>query len=276
MKVISLINMKGGVGKTTLSVNICDCLARRDSKKVLLIDLDPQFNATQCLMTGEQYINHISSDMDNIVTVFDRNRSAASTVGGINQLNAKPLAEITPIKVKDNFFLLPGNLELYRIEMATGDGRENRIKNYLNQDHIKNNFDIIIIDTPPTPSIWMTSALIASDYYLIPVKPDPISFTGIDLLKGIVAYKRENYSLSIECLGIILTMTEDNLVYKQALKFIEDSSYWKTLKFKGEILKRTSVAREQMQGTFILDLGDEKNNINLARITNELLTRISR
>lgn len=50
MKVISLINMKGGVGKTTMSVNICDCLATRNNSKVLLIDIDPQFNSTQCLM----------------------------------------------------------------------------------------------------------------------------------------------------------------------------------------------------------------------------------
>ncbi len=266
--------MKGGVGKTTLSVNICDCLSRRDAQRVLLIDIDPQFNATQCLMTGDHYMNYISGSNDNIVTIFDRNRPMVSAVGGINQSQTKSLADIQPLRIKENFDLLPGNLELYRIEMATGDGRENRLKNFLNQDHIKDNYDIIIIDTPPTPSIWMTSALIASDYYLIPVKPDPISFTGIDLLKGIVSYKKENYNLSIECLGIVLTMTEENLVYKQALKFIDESAYWQPLKFRGEILKRTAVAREQLQGTFILDLADEGNKINLAQITAELLSKI--
>ncbi len=266
--------MKGGVGKTTLSVNICDCLSRRDAQRVLLVDIDPQFNATQCLMSGENYMTYISGGSDNIVTIFDRTRAMVSSVGGINQSQTKSLADISPLRIKDNFYLLPGNLELYRIEMTTGDGRENRLKNFLNQDHIKNNFDIIIIDTPPTPSIWMTSALIASDFYLIPVKPDPISFTGIDLLKGIVAYKKENYNLNIECLGVILTMTKDNLVYKQAIKFIDESQYWKPLKFKGEILDRTAVAREQLQGTFILDLGDEDNKINLAQITSELLAKI--
>ncbi|MBK7959206.1 MAG: ParA family protein [Bacteroidetes bacterium] len=158
--------------------------------------------------------------------------------------------------------------------MATGDGRENRLKNFLNQEQIANNFDIIVIDTPPTPSIWMTSALIASDYYLIPVKPDPISFTGIDLLRGIINYKKENYSLKIECLGVVLTMTEDNLVYRQAISFLNSSTYWKPLKFNGEILKRTAVAREQLQGVFILDLADEVNKINLTKITGEILKKI--
>ena len=60
MIVISFVNMKGGVGKTTLAVNVADFLAKRHSKKVLLVDMDPQFNATQCLMSSENYIEYLS------------------------------------------------------------------------------------------------------------------------------------------------------------------------------------------------------------------------
>lgn len=78
MKVISLINMKGGVAKTTLAVNIADYLFRRHGKNVLLIDVDPQFNATQCLMSPEEYIKYINQGKDTIVNLFDRNSTFAA------------------------------------------------------------------------------------------------------------------------------------------------------------------------------------------------------
>ena len=59
MKTVSLINMKGGVGKTTLAVNLADFLVNRESKRVLLIDVDPQFNATQCVLSGNDYIEFL-------------------------------------------------------------------------------------------------------------------------------------------------------------------------------------------------------------------------
>lgn len=61
MKVISFVNMKGGVGKTTLAVNMADFLSYRYAKKVLLIDVDPQFNATQCLLNGDDYVEYIKA-----------------------------------------------------------------------------------------------------------------------------------------------------------------------------------------------------------------------
>lgn len=265
--------MKGGVGKTTMSVNICDCLARRHESKVLLVDIDPQFNATQCLLTGEQYISHLQANGDTILNVFERNdRVVASSVSGLSKITPKKLEEIEPYSVKDNFDLLPGNLELYRMEMTPGEGRENRLNKYLKE--VDGKYDYVIIDTPPTPSIWMTSALLASNYYLIPVKPDPISFTGIDLLQGIIDSKKENFDLKIECIGLILTMVEEaTLVYKQALENL-DSGKWKNFKYKRDIPKRTVIARTQTDRGFILDLNDNNCKIALSAIVDELIERI--
>ena len=267
--------MKGGVGKTTLSVNLCDCLATRNNAKVLLVDIDPQFNSTQCLMSPSEYIKHLSNKKDTILNVYDRNvRPIISTVDGIDNLEPKKLDEIEPIVVKKNFYLLPGNLELYRIEMSPGEGRENKLNKYIQLINEKHNFDYVIIDTPPTPSIWMTSALLASNYYLIPVKPDPISFTGLDLLQSIINERKENLDLKIECCGVILTMVETNTkVYTEALKFL-NSSKWKKFKFAKELPKRTMIARSQMNKTFILDLDDNEAKLSLTGITNELIKRI--
>lgn len=131
MIVVSLINMKGGVAKTTLSINIADCLVRRHGFKVLLIDVDPQFNATQCLMKPQAYMDHLDNNRDTIVSVFDRtHRPLASTVKTPSTAVPKDLKDIQVIRTDHKFDVLPGNLELYRLEMAPGSGSEYRLKNF--------------------------------------------------------------------------------------------------------------------------------------------------
>ena len=258
MNVISLINMKGGVGKTTLATNICDCLNRRHNKNILLIDIDPQFNATQCLFSGNEYFKYIEEEKDTIVNIFENtSRSIASTVEGFSEKKNKDLNQIKPYTFRRGFDILPGNLDLYRIEMASGSGKEYRLKRYITEIQKLNNYDYVIIDTPPTPSIWMTSALLASDYYLIPTKPDPISFTGIDLLKAIIEDKRDDLGLTIKCIGLVLTMVEsdNSIVFQKALEQIGKSN-WSKYKFQKHIPKRTDIAKYQLNKTFILDLDE--------------------
>jgi chromosome partitioning protein len=273
LKVISLINMKGGVGKTTLSVNIADSLARRYNKRVLIVDIDPQFNATQCLFTPDQYMSHLKEKKETITDLFDKEtKISISVVNGASKHTEKILADIDPVKVKENLWCLPGNLELYRLEIAPGEGRENRLKKYLQSNQKK--FDYVIIDTPPTPSLWMTSALIASDYYLIPVKADPISLTGIDLLNNIVSEKKDNLDLSIKCIGLVLTITEKGTrVYNSAKSTIASNSRWSNLIYNKELPKRTEVAGKQLNN-FILDMSDTAIKSALSGIVDELLTRI--
>ena len=105
MSVISLINMKGGVGKTTLAINIGDCLASRHEKKVLLIDVDPQFNCSQSLMSPDDYIKYLKEEGDTIINVFERSkRPIANTVEGIQDKKNKELVDVTPIEVRIYFF----------------------------------------------------------------------------------------------------------------------------------------------------------------------------
>ncbi|GLT24595.1 chromosome partitioning protein ParA [Zoogloea oryzae] len=274
MKVLSLINMKGGVAKTTLAINIADCLARRHASRVLIIDVDPQFNATQCLMDPESYVNHLKDGKDTILTVFDRTkRPVASAVAHSSKLEPKQLENISVVKIKNNLHLLPGNLELYRLEMAPGDGRENRLKNYLQK--IEGQYDFVVIDTPPTPSVWMTSALIASDHYLIPVRPDPISLTGIDLLRSIIEEKKENFDLNITCAGLVLTVTEENtVVFANAKRNLQSDDYWQKFLFKSTLPKRTRIAQGQLDQIQILDGENNESKAFITSITTELLNRM--
>lgn len=275
MKVISFINMKGGVAKTTLAVNVADCLVRREKKRVLLIDVDPQFNATQCLMNGENYYNYTSSGKDTIINIFDRTaRPMAGIVEGSKTITPKKIQQVKPISIKKDFDLIPGALDLYMLEMAAGDGREFSIKNYLKS--LNDKYDYVIIDTPPTPSVWMSSALLASNYYLIPTKADPISITGIDLLYSIIEQKKSRYGIDeIECCGVILTIAEKNTnVFKNAVDHIKADKRWKDKLYKGILPKRIEVARGQLNQNFILDGLDSEIKRSLVDIVSEIQKRV--
>jgi chromosome partitioning protein len=274
MRVVSLINMKGGVAKTTVAINLAQCLVERHNKRVLLIDVDPQFNATQCLMSPENYYKHLQSDLDTVLNVFDRNqRMMASAVKTAAARTPKKLADLDVVRINNNFDLLPGNLELYRLEMAPGDGRENRLKTYLSK--VKDDYDYVVIDTPPTPSIWMTSALIASDFYLIPVKADPLSLTGIDLLRSIIEEKKENFDLKIACAGLVLTLTEQQTrIYKSAYTNLKGNAHWSKYLYPVTLPKRTTIARKQIDQIQILDSDDHESKMALTKITTEFLSRV--
>lgn len=275
MKVISLINMKGGVGKTTLAVNIADCLSRQHGASVLMLDVDPQFNGTQCLMTPEEYVAHRAAGKDTMLDLFDRKRVKASTVQGAAEAKPKTLNEIELLEARGNFYLLPGSLDLYRLEMAPGEGRENRIKAYLSAIGDSGDYDYVIIDTPPTPSVWMTSALIASDYYLIPVRPDPLSLTGLDLLKSVVEDRKENYGLSVRCAGVVLTMTRQGTnVLSDARAYLSGDTYWKDKVFTTDVPQRVKFAKQQLENIFMLDSDAPDMKTAITSVTNELVVRI--
>jgi chromosome partitioning protein len=167
--VISIVNMKGGVAKTTLATNLANVFVEREDCNILLVDLDPQFNATQCLISGEDYVARIAEGQSTIVAIFDDAPPAIVSAVTANRPPAKTeLKDIKPWNIKPRFDLIPGDLELYRLEMGGGQGREQRLKRYLEAINAKEIYDFVIIDTPPTPSHWMMAALLASDGYLVP------------------------------------------------------------------------------------------------------------
>lgn len=277
MKTISLINMKGGVGKTTLTINLAHFLSTRDNLKVLIVDIDPQFNSTQCLFTGKEYVEYLKNSHDTIINIFDDSvKSKLSTVKGNTSEKLKELKDIEPFHFSKNLHILPGNLELYKLDMGSGTGREMRLKQYLREINKKNNYDFVLIDTPPTPSVWMTSALIASQYYLIPVKPDPISFVGIDLLENIIDQKRDSYDLSIQCIGLVMTMIDriDSTIFRDAKAFVKRNLKWNPLLYKKHLPKRSEIAKLQLQKQFILDCNDSEIKTALAGIVTELKIRL--
>ena len=162
-KVISLINQKGGVGKTTTSINLSASLALLD-KKVLMVDLDPQCNATTGIGINKGEIEK---------SVY-------------NVLNNTCTIEEAILRTKyKNLYVLPANINLAGIDIEILD-RSRADANYLKAeqlkmhiDQIKDKFDFVIIDCPPALGIITTNALTASDSVIIPVQCEYFALEGI-------------------------------------------------------------------------------------------------
>lgn len=276
MRVISFVNMKGGVGKTTLAVNVADALNRRFGKRVLIVDVDPQFNATQCLYSGDDYVAERKAGGHTIADLFNDSVShSMSALSGKADIAPPKLEDITPWEYRDGLDLLAGNLEIYRMDMAPGQGRELRLKRYVEHLKSEDSYDYVIIDTPPTPSTFMNSALLASDHYVVPVRPEPLSRVGIDLLKGVIDRITENHGHKIENIGVVVTMADARTnVYFEALSFLDQDRTWKGKRFKFVLPQRTAVARDQGSQKLILDSRATDSMRAIAGITNEMLERV--
>ncbi|MGY0213417.1 ParA family protein [Bacillus cereus] len=249
-KVISFINMKGGVGKTTLSIGIADYLARYEDKKVLMIDIDPQFNATHSLL--DTYIekkNNSNKNADSVEiidddqvaitipqeieegesgddedssTFYSEVLKANKTIFqlfkpqmDVTQKYIMPKAEEIIVNVKENLDIVCGDLNLVLANKSSDFSLVKRLRNFIAINKLREEYDYILIDCPPTLTIYTDSALIASDFYLIPNRIDRYSIIGIDSLQKAVGSLIEDEQIPLKCLGIIYTMMNKNINSKQ-------------------------------------------------------------
>lgn len=183
-KVISFINMKGGVGKTTLCLEIADQLSRKKKDdgsdyKILLIDIDPQANLTQAV--NEHYFaDDFFSDDPN---------APKKTIELI--LKNTPIGfskeDVIVTLPNANLDLIPGELETIFLERASGNATSQKLMDFVLDHKLKESYDFIFIDCPPTYSLYTEMAFFVSDFYFVPVIPDKYSILGVDLLERVVA-----------------------------------------------------------------------------------------
>ena len=184
--VVSFINMKGGVGKTTLAVHVAYALAAEHAKRVLLVDVDPQFNASTYLMDEEAYLARIQDDKrGTVLDIFQpRREGSLSTLNGVRRgARKKPTLANCSVPVFDDggrLDLVPSTLMLMEIETAPRQTEE-RFGRVLAE--WKKQYDYVLIDCPPTISIFNQAAVLASSHYVVPLKPDPLSTIGLPLLE---------------------------------------------------------------------------------------------
>jgi chromosome partitioning protein len=122
----------------------------------------------------------------------------------------------------------------------------------------------------------MMAALLSSDAYLVPVKPEPLSRTGIDLLRGVVERCSENFGHPIDCVGVVLTIVETNtIVYRDATNFLDNNDVWKGKRFQASLPKRTKLAAGQGNQQLILDLDDDTLKLALASVAREFIEKFA-
>ncbi|WP_222124030.1 ParA family protein [Bacillus toyonensis] len=204
-QVISFINMKGGVGKTTLCIGVGEFLANYMDKKVLFIDVDPQFNTTQSLLNFFNLEDKYLEEYRHTMTI----KKLFETPTTISEKPKLPEPKEVILNLNENIDLIPGTINLIFDENKKDGGKTRRLRKFINDYDLKNVYDFIFIDCPPTISFYTDAALIASDFYLVPNRVDRYSILGIQLLKQVIDRLVFDEELSIKPLGIVYTMVKD-------------------------------------------------------------------
>lgn len=239
--IIAMANFKGGVGKTTSSVNISSSLAL-NGYKVLVIDLDPQANLTQSFGIEEPVFN-----------IYD------------SLVHKK---DLYVVNVKENLYVIPSDLELSRaeFELASEFSREFILTNLIEQ--IQNDYDYIIIDCPPSLGIVTVNGLVASDYILVPIEAEFLALKGYSILDEALT------KIGIEIDYVFVTKYDSRKrLCNQVREAIEDQLQEKC--FNTVIRDNVSLAEAPVRGLDIFAFNNNSNGASDYRIlTDEIITKI--
>jgi len=192
-RLVVIANQKGGVGKTTTAINLAVALAQAiqasPNLPILLIDLDPQGNATSGLIPQGELAGLKASRK----TIYE------AIVGRIEVADALH-------RIRDSIFLLPSGPDLVgaEVELASAEGRERRLKELLAPLHSQYSF--ILIDTPPSLGLLTLNAMVAADSILVPMQCEYYALEGLSALLGTIAKVRKVLNPSLRIDGIVLTM----------------------------------------------------------------------
>lgn len=224
-QVFSIVNQKGGVGKTTTSVNLSAYLASR-GKKTLLIDMDPQANATSGVGVEK---NEVKNDIYSVI---------------INQADINDTILATKHK---NLSLLPSsrNLAGAEIELTAIESRESRLKKQLL--NIRNDYDYIIIDCPPSLGLLTLNALTASNKVIIPVQCEYYALEGLGNLVGTLKLVKRSINPELEIAGIVMTMFDGRTMLNNQV-VVDAKNYFGDKVFKTVIPRNIRLSEAPSHG----------------------------
>lgn len=243
-KIIAISNHKGGVGKTTSTVNIGAGIAQR-GKRVLLIDLDPQANLTQCLGVSEP----------------------AQTIYGA----LRGEYNLPTIAITENLHLSPSTLDLasVEIELSTKIARETILKKMI--EKVTKDFDYIFIDCPPSLGLITVNAFAAANEVFIPLQAQFLALHGLDKLTDIINLVQESLNKDLKIGGVFITQYDSRKILNRDIAE-SVSDYFKGNIFKTIIRDNVSLAEAPVQGLDIFRYDPKSNGAkDYASLINEFI-----
>lgn len=226
--IIAVLNQKGGVGKTTTTINLAAYLARA-GKSVLVCDMDPQGNTTSGLGVDK---NTLDATLYDVLFL----REEANKV--IQKLN------------KEGLYIMPSNAQLAgaEVELVGVDNREFRLKTVL----AHTNYDYTLIDCPPSLGLLTVNALSAADYVLIPVQAEYYALEGLSQLLSVVQQVRKSLNQSLEILGVVVTLYDSRNSLSEQVKN-ELDKYFEDKVFKTVVPRNVKLAEAPSFGRTIIE-----------------------
>lgn len=263
--IVSVVNLKGGVGKTAISVNFA-AYCGLQGLKTLLIDMDPQTNATFSCITVEAWKDFSK-----------KNGTLANLMGARSTTFDKKITDPNSV-IKNNVFknvdLIPSHLEMFTIDLDISGAAARELVLSRALKTIIPNYEIIVCDCPPNLTIPTQNAIAMSSHYIVPVSPDYLSGIGVGLLLSRIGSFRDDLQLpQIPCSGIVLSRVGRPSVFREESAGSMRQEFPELI-LDAELKERSAVAESAAKQLPIYKMGDKNAIDEFERMSGEILTRM--
>jgi chromosome partitioning protein len=262
--ILACVNLKGGVGKTAIAVNFA-AYCGRQGMRTLLVDCDPQTNATFSCISAEDWAEH-AKQRGTIASLLGVRSIAGATSSHDASTVIKP-------GVFENVDLVPSHISLFSVDLDLGGaaGRELKLRKALKP--VLEHYDMVVCDCPPNLTIPTQNALAMSTHYVMPVPPDYLSILGVAFLNNRVEDLCDNLDHKITNAGIIVSRVGRKANHRENLLANLRAKY-EHLVLQAELRERVAVPESVAMQKPVFEMGDEQATQEFTAMSQELLGRI--